>query len=169
MMRIPAKQRVVELHIYKDGTTKLQRSLQYRKKATAMRREIPLGTAAVFDYKINWQELGGTVCKVEAFLVSEIKNTSYRRHGIQTVIRSLKENGELRRGNRPGNSEKEEIPAEQTFEGYKGESLRIFKTTGYCGSAKCSGWRRSHLFRYRAAAKSHTISADITVLPPEQR
>ena len=37
----------VELHIYKDGAAKRQRSSQYRKKATAKRQESPMETAAV--------------------------------------------------------------------------------------------------------------------------
>lgn len=99
---------VVELHIYKDGNSEAAKVITVPEESYSDEAGNSTGDGRrVFDYKINWQELGGTVCKVEAFLVSgDKKNTSYRRHGIQTVIRSLKENGELRRGNRPGNSEK---------------------------------------------------------------
>lgn len=65
----------------------------------------------------------------------------------------------------PGIPKKEEIPVEETFEGYKkGESLGIFKTTGYCGCSSCSGGS-GLTYSGTVPQPNHTISADITVLP----
>lgn len=65
----------------------------------------------------------------------------------------------------PGIPKKEEKPAEETFGGYrKGESLGIFKTTGYCGCSKCSG-SSGITASGTVPQPDHTISADITVLP----
>ena len=65
----------------------------------------------------------------------------------------------------PGIPKKEEKPVEETFGGYKkGESLGIFKTTGYCGCSKCSGGS-GLTYSGTVPQANHTISADITVLP----
>lgn len=65
----------------------------------------------------------------------------------------------------PGIPKKEEKPVEETFGGYKkGESLGIFKTTGYCGCSKCSG-SSGLTYSGTVPQANHTISADITVLP----
>lgn len=158
---------VVELHIYKDGNSEAAKVITVPEESYSDEVGNSTGDGRrVFDYKINWQELGGTVCKVEAFLVSGDKKTlltgAMEYKPSSEVLKKTESSGEEIG---PGIPKKEEIPAEQTFEGYKkGESLGIFKTTGYCSCSKCSGGS-GLTYSGTVPQPNHTISADITVLP----
>ena len=67
---------VVELHIYKDGNSEAAKVITVPEESYSNEAGNSTGDGRrVFDYKINWQELGGTACKVEAFLVSGDKKT----------------------------------------------------------------------------------------------
>lgn len=158
---------VVELHIYKDGNSEAAKVITVPEESYSNEAGNSTGDGRrVFDYKINWQELGGTACKVEAFLVSGDKKTlltgAMEYKPSSEVLKKTESSGEEIG---PGIPKKEEIPAEQTFEGYKkGESLGIFKTTGYCSCSKCSGGS-GLTYSGTVPQPNHTISADITVLP----
>ena len=158
---------VVELHIYKDGNSEAAKVITVPEESYSDEAGNSTGDGRrVFDYKINWQELGGTACKVEACLVTGDEKTLLTGSlEYKPAPEALKKTESTSEEIGPGIPKKEEKPVEETFGGYKkGESLGIFKTTGYCSCSKCSGGS-GLTYSGTVPQPNHTISADITVLP----
>ena len=157
----------VELHIYKDGATQAAKVITVPEESYSDEAGKLYGDGCrAFDCKINWEEIGGTAYKVEAWLVSGDEKTLLADPlEYEPESDSLKKTENTSEEIGPGIPKKEEKPVEETFGGYKkGESLGIFKTTGYCGCSKCSGGS-GLTYSGTAPQPSHTISADISVLP----
>ena len=157
----------VELHIYKDGAAKAAKVITVPEESYSEEAGKSYGDGCrAFDYKINWEEIGGSAYKVEACLVSGDEKTLLTGSlEYKPAPEALKKTESTSEEIGPGIPKKEEKPVEETFGGYKkGESLGIFKTTGYCGCSKCSGGS-GLAYSGTVPQANHTISADITVLP----
>lgn len=157
----------VELHIYKDGAAKAAKIVTVPEESYSEEAGKSYGDGCrAFDYKISWEGIGGTAYKVEAYLVSGdektlLTGTQEYNPSSEALTKTESTSEEIG----PGIPKKEKKPAEETFGGYKkGESLGIFKTTGYCGCSKCSGGS-GLTYSGTVPQADHTISADITVLP----
>lgn len=157
----------VELHIYKNGAPQAAKVITVPEESFSNEAGKLYGDGCrTFDCKINWEEIGGTAYQVEAWLVSGDEKTLLAGPlEYKPETDSFKKTESTSEEIGPGIPKKEEKPVEETFGGYKkGESLGIFKTTGYCGCRKCSGGS-GLTFSGTVPQPNHTISADITILP----
>lgn len=157
----------VELHIYKDGADEPARVITVPEESYSDEAGTSYGVGCrAFDYKISWEKLGGTSYKIEACMVSGDEKIPLKGSlEYKPAPESLKKTESTSEEIGPGIPKKEEQPAEENFGGYKkGDSLGIFKTTGYCGCSKCSG-SSGLTYSGTIPQPNHTISADITVLP----
>lgn len=114
----------VELHIYKDGGAKAAKVITVPEESYSEEAGKSYGDGCrAFDYKISWEEIGGTTYKVEACLVTGDEKTLLAGSlEYKPAPEALKKTESTSEEIGPGIPKKEEKPVEETFEGYKKES-----------------------------------------------
>lgn len=158
----------VELHIYKDGASQAAKVITIPKESYSQEAGKSTGDSQLaFDYSIDWSAISGTTYRLEAFLITGDTKTPLS-NPLEYTPAQLKKAESTHKEIGPGIPKQEEQPTEEptiTIDGYKkGNSLGIFKTTGYCSCSKCSG-SNSLTYSGTVPQPNHTISADISILP----